>query len=181
MAELDCSQSAADAYYFLVGRGLSTVQAAGVVGNLQWESKLDPRLEVTDTDSRLHRGIAMWDPTRWQDLLTFVYSKGFDPKSLEGQLEFLWHELEDQPALGLRELSGATTVEDATIVFQSRFERCDPALCHTDKRILRAHSVLSCLSVIPPTEPQRLNVVTASIGLLALVAAAGYGTYKVLS
>ena len=177
----DCSQNAAIAFYFLTGRGLSNAQAAAVVGNLQVESGLSPGLEAMDTNGKVSRGIAMWQPPRWQDLLSFSYSKGFDPNSLEGQLQFLWHELEDQPALGLRELASTTTVEDATVAFQNNFERCVPALCHTDRRISLAYSALSCLSVSPPRGKGRVGVVVASLGVLGLVAAAGYGAYKALA
>jgi hypothetical protein len=177
----DCSQNAAVAYDFLVRRGLSSAQAAGVIGNLQWESRIDPRLEAMDVNNKMSRGIAMWQPPRWQDLLTFVYSRGFDPKSLDGQLEFLWHELEDQPSLGLSELADAVTVENATVVFQNRFERCDPALCHTDRRIALAYTALSCLSIQPPIGHGRVGIVTASLGVFGLVAAAAYGTYKALN
>lgn len=189
MAEIrDCSENAARAFYFLVGRGLTSAQAAGVIGNLQFESGINPQiLPIIDTDRLPHQGIAQWSPSRWQDLLTFCYAKGFDPQSLEGQLEFLWHELEDQPGLGLRELASTTTVEDATVTFQNRFERCgtkilvgDPVVCHTSERIKLAYDALSCLSVAPPTRKGRVNVVAASLGMLALVAAAGYGAYRAL-
>lgn len=181
MSEIkNCSQNAAIAFDFLVRRGLSAEQAAGVIGNLQVESGLDPTLEAIDINNKVSRGIAMWQPIRWQDLLTFVYSKGFHPKSLEGQLEFLWHELENQPSLGLRELAVAASVDQATVVFQNLFERCASAYCHTDRRISLAHSSLSCLSVAPPSGKGRVSVVAASIGIFSLVAAAGYGTWKSL-
>lgn len=189
MAELnDCSPNAATTFYFLTERGLSSAQAAGVIGNLQFESKINPQIRpIIDTDQLPHQGIAQWSPSRWQDLLTFCYAKGFDPKSLEGQLEFLWHELEGQPGLGLRELASTTTVEDATLTFQNRFERCgtkirvgDPVVCHTAERIALAHAALTCLSVRPPYASKPVGIVVASLGMLALVAAAGYGAYRAL-
>jgi hypothetical protein len=180
----DCSPNAAFAYDFLVRRGLSSAQAAGVIGNLQWESRLDPHNDAPDPrkddPSARGRGIAAWGPPRWQDLLTFTYARGFDPKSLEGQLEFLWHELEDQPSLGLRELAAKTSIEDAVITFQNRFERCDPARCRTDRRIALAYTALACLSIRPPSARNPVGVVAASLGVFGLVAAAAYGTYKAL-
>lgn len=179
MVELkDCSSEASRAYDVFTRRGLNSAQAAGIIGNLQFESSLNPRLEVMDTNGRLSRGIAMWQPPRWQNLLTFA--AGRDPWSLDIQLEFLLYELEAYPELGLRDLLSATSVSEAAVAFQNKFERCDPMLCHTDRRISLANNALSCLSVSPPTGSARLNVVGASIGLLSLVAAAGYGAYKAL-
>jgi hypothetical protein len=53
MADLGCSSNAAIAYDYLVGKGLRDFQAAAVVGNLQWESRLNPRLEAMDTNSKM--------------------------------------------------------------------------------------------------------------------------------
>ncbi len=173
---LACSQNAAIAYDFLAAKGLSAAQAAAVVGNLQWESKLNPRLEAMDTDGFPHRGIAMWDPHRWQNLLTF----GSDPWALDTQLAFLWHELETDPSLGLRDLLATTTVEGATIAFQNGFEKPRQDAAHTDRRIALANDALTCLSVRPPTNQKRVGSVVTALGVLSLAAAAGYGAYKFL-
>lgn len=184
MAEVGCSPNAAIAMSFLMRRGLRDYQAAAVVGNLQQESFRDLQywLEVREPKTGdIARGIAMWGPPRWNDLLTFAYSSGFDPKSLEGQIEFLWHELETQPSLGLRELADTTTLEQAVVVFQDRFERPDSTLAATGTRIANARRVLQfCPLVDPPTGRKPVGLVAASIGLLSLVSAAAYGAYKAL-
>jgi hypothetical protein len=165
------SQNAALAYDFLVGKGLSAIQAAAVIGNLQFESGINPQLEAMDTDKLLHRGIAMWGPPRWQNLIAF----GRDPWALDTQLDFLWLELQ---SYGLRQLRASTTVEDATTVFQNLFENPNKALAHTADRIKLARDALNCLSVRAPLVAPRGGVAFAAVGVLSLVAAVGYGIYK---
>jgi hypothetical protein len=175
-----CSQNAAVAFNFLASKGLSSVQAAGVIGNLQVESYLNPKNDVPDPtkDNPLARGkgIASWGPPRWQSLVTFA--AGRDPWALDTQLDFLWAELQSSPGYGLAQLLSTTTPEDATIVFQNRFENPNPAKAHTDRRITAANDALECLSVRPPLVEPRGGVVIATVGVLALVTAVGYGIYK---
>lgn len=180
MADLVCSPNAATAFDFLVGRGLRDFQAAAVVGNLQQESRLEPRLEAMDTNNKMSRGIAMWQPQRWQNLLAFASSRGGDPWSLDTQLDFLWYELQSQPGLGLQQLLSTTTIEDATIVFQNRFENPNQALAAPQKRIAYAQGALyACPGIRPPA--RRGGFAIAAAGVLALVGAVGYGVYKIAS
>lgn len=180
MASPVCSQNAAIAFNYLTGKGLSSVQAAGVIGNLQAESRLDSRLEAMDTNNKMSRGIAMWQPPRWQNLLTFA--AGRDPKALDTQLDFLWYELQSQPSLGLQQLLTSTTVEDATVVFQNRFENPRADLANTPSRISFANSALECLTVKPPdSPPSKIGIVAVAVGGLGLVAAAGYGVYQIIA
>jgi hypothetical protein len=175
MADLGCSPNAALAFDFLTGKGLSAVQAAAVVGNLQWESGISPTKSVMDINGLPSRGIAMWQPPRWESLLEF--SAGRDPFSLSTQLEFLWHEL---PSFGLTQLLSTARLEDAVIVFQNSFERPRASLAHTDRRIALAQAALyACPAVSPP--PKKTGVTAAAIGALALVGTVGYGVYKALT
>lgn len=180
MASPVCSQNASVAFNYLTSKGLSTVQAAGVIGNLQAESRLNPRLEAMDTNNKMSRGIAMWQPPRWQNLLTFASSSGRDPWSLESQLDFLWYELQSSPGYGLARLMSATTPEDAVVVFQNSFEHPRADLANTPSRIKFANDALECLSVRPPTASPSGGGVLATAGLLVLMTAVGYGAYKVI-
>jgi hypothetical protein len=173
VADLGGSSNAAIAFDFLVSKGLSCEQAAAVVGNLQVESYLNPKNDVPDPKkndpSARGRGIASWDPTRWQNLLTFA--AGRDPLSLGVQLEFLWHEL---PSNGLAQLASTTRLEDAVVVFQNLFER--PRVAHTDKRIAAAQAALYyCQTIIVPKKSTSIWV---AAGALALGALAAIGIYK---
>jgi tail lysozyme len=177
VADLGCSPNAAVAYDFLVGKGLLDFQAAAVVGNLQQESGLSP-LAIAPAEGA--HGIAQWRLDRWQSLLAFAAGASRDPLSFDVQLEFLWHELESIPALGLERLRAARTIEEATVVFQDSFERCGN--CATPNRIAFARAALfACPTVTRPTAKRSPGTLAAAAGIVALVAAAGYGVYKVLS
>lgn len=136
-----------------------------------------------DTNGLPSRGIAMWQPTRWQNLLMFA--GGRDPWDLGVQLEFLWHELETDSTLGLDSLRTSPDIARATMVFQDMFERPNHAYAHTDRRIAAAQSALyACPAIVAPvptTTSKRSGIIAATIGAAAIVAAAGYGAYRWLS
>lgn len=181
MADLGCSPNAAVTFDFLVGKGLRDFQAAAVIGNLELESKLEPTLQAMDTNNLPSRGIAMWQPARWQTLLSFAAAIGRDPWALDTQLEYLWYELTTSPDLGLDALSQSTTLEEAVLAFQNRFERPRADLAHTDRRIGYARGALfACPAIVAPKR-KALGIVAAGASVVALVAAAGYGAYKALS
>lgn len=81
------------AYNFLVSKGLSAEQAAGVVGNLLLESSLDP----TVVSSSGYTGIAQWDKnTRWPRLVQWARDNNRDEYELSTQLDYMWKEASDR-------------------------------------------------------------------------------------
>jgi hypothetical protein len=131
--------SAETAFKFFVRKGLTPVQAAGVVGNLMQESHANPRAVQEGGPGR---GIAQWSMgARWSSLVSFAHSHSASPWSLDTQLQFLWHELSTVPGYGLDSLRAAKTVPAATEVFAKRFEVCGE--CRDQQRIAFAHEALS--------------------------------------
>jgi hypothetical protein len=181
VADIVCSPNAVVAFNYFIGRGLRDYQAAAIVGNLQQESGLNPRLSAPDprptNPAAMGRGIAMWgDPGRWQNLLAFA--TGRDPWALDTQLEFLWAEL---PSNGLDALLTSPTLEDAVVAFQDQFERPRRDQARTDTRIAYAHAaLLSCPNVNPPDKPRSklVNTIAAAVAGGALAALVGFGIYK---
>lgn len=176
MPNIGCSPNAAIAFDFFIGKGLKDFQAAGVIGNLQIESGMDPTIHQIGGGPGI--GIAQWGPPRWKNLNDFASASGSDPWALATQLEFIWHELETDPSAGLSDLQASETVEDAVTVFQDQYEIC--GTCMTSKRIAAAQAALyACPSLVPPpplTKPA--SVALASVGALGLAVAAGWGTYE---
>ena len=178
MADIGCSPSAVTAFDYFVGKGLRDFQAAGVVGNLQQESQLNPRNYPPSASAEQAFGIAAWHADRWQLLQTFF--AGRDPWSLDTQLDFVWHELQTNPSYGLAKLISSTTVEDATLAFQDNFEKCGD--CRPDTRIRYANNILGCLAIRPPlTKRGNTATVIAAAAVGALVATIGYGVYRALA
>jgi len=70
--------------------GYSVAAACGVVANIKYESGFKP---TTVGDSGTSYGIAQWHLGRKTRLINWCNSKGYDYKTLKGQLYYLKHEL----------------------------------------------------------------------------------------
>jgi Phage tail lysozyme len=133
------------AFDFFVAKGLSNVQAAGIVGNLDQESSMDPT--VWEYGGGPGRGIAQWSAGgRWDsdhdDNVEWYASLHGDSKySLTLQLDFIWYELETFSGYGLSELKRATTIAEAEYAFQAYFEKC--GTCDESQRIAYAEAAYS--------------------------------------
>ena len=133
---------------FLSGKGLSAYGVAGLMGNLYAESALDPenlqntserRLSLTDeeytaaVDSGIYTnfvrdsagyGLAQW--TYWsrkEALLAYAKAEKASIGDLEMQLGFLYKELSESYASVLAKLKTATSVQEASDVVLTKFER----------------------------------------------------------
>lgn len=133
------------AFDFFVSKGLSNVQAAGIVGNLDQESSMNP--SVSQYGGGPGRGIAQWSAGgRWDtdshdNVVWYAHTKGDSAYSLSLQLDFVWYELETFGGYGLSELRKATTVTEATVAFQDDFEGCGQ--CDQSQRVAYADAALS--------------------------------------
>jgi hypothetical protein len=106
------------AFDYFVSQGLSPVQAAGIVGNLQGESgqglntnTINPGDGRDGSDSI---GIAQWNSSRAQALRNYAASKGTPHTDLTTQLEFLHSELKGPEKAAYDKLLAAQTPEEAT-------------------------------------------------------------------
>lgn len=100
---------------FYVGRGYTKEQAAGIVGNLIAESKLDPNVKPGDNGTAF--GIAQWRGERVTRLKRFAAASGKDWQDFETQLAFVDMELQNHETATYRALKGAKTVDEATAAF----------------------------------------------------------------
>lgn len=122
---------------FLVGKGLTKRQAAGVVGNLDVESGMDPT--ISQIGGGPGRGIAQWSVGgRWDtyagdNLVDFANQRDLGRWSMNAQKRFVWFELSNFSYYGLADLKNTTTIEGATRVFMNKYEGCGD--CHVDRRV----------------------------------------------
>jgi len=119
---------AKDMVSFLTNKGLSKEAASGVVGNLMVESGLNT---TAGGDKGTSFGLAQWrDPTvgqgRWTNLKNFSTARGLDNTSVNGQMEYLWHELNNSYSGVLSKIKEAKTPEDAAELFRKHFENPAP-------------------------------------------------------
>ena len=106
------------AFEYFVSQGLSPVQAAGIVGNLQGESGRGLNTQTINPgdgrDGSDSIGIAQWNSTRAQALKDYAASRGVPHTDLNTQLEFLHSELKGPEKAAYSKLLAAQTPEEAT-------------------------------------------------------------------
>lgn len=111
---------------FLMGKGLSREQTAGIMGNLMQEHGFN-----TTGD-----GLAQWTGGRKTALLSRP-----DPYNIHTQLDFLWYELSGPYSSVLAAIRAESTVEGSVRIFQDKFERC--SICTESRRIQFAYNILA--------------------------------------
>lgn len=132
------------AFAYFLGQGLTDVQAAGIVGNLDVESGDDPTSVESGGPGR---GIAQWSAgARWDttpndNAVWYAGTLGENVETLPPQLAFIWYELTTFSDYGLADLRAATDVSSATIAFMTRFEAC--GACASGQRVTDAQDVLT--------------------------------------
>lgn len=111
------------AYNYLIGKGLSPIAAAGIVGNLVAESGLNTTIPGK-ADDKGSIGIAQWHSDRKQGLMTFANKVNKPFSSLSTQLDYLVYELKS-PAYSkaLAGLNFAKTPGEASIAFMNHYEK----------------------------------------------------------
>lgn len=109
---------------FLVGKGLTPAQAAGVEGNFYIESRFDPTAYNAKEGAI---GLAQWEGDRRTKLQQYARSQGRTETDLMTQLGFLWQELQGPEKSALSALRGAGSASEAAAVFDQKFERSSGA------------------------------------------------------
>jgi hypothetical protein len=111
---------AQQAINFFMSKGLTRAQAAGIAGNLLYESGFNPSA-VGDGGTSF--GIAQWHSGRGTAMKQWTVTHGYSATSFQGQLEYLWVELNGSERNALNKLRATTTAYDAGMAFCRYFER----------------------------------------------------------
>lgn len=106
------------AMQFLIEKGLTPNQAAGIVGNLVVESNMNTQALG---DNGTAYGLAQWRFDRQDALRAFARQRGTEASDFDTQMEFLWKEAQERGDLDL--VRGQDTVAGAAEVFARKFER----------------------------------------------------------
>jgi hypothetical protein len=144
-AEAALSSNEQAAFNFFVSKGLTNIQSAGVIGNLMQESSMNPA--AVQFGGGPGRGIAQWSVGgRWDtspndNVTSFANARGLSRGALNTQLDFIWFELTTFSGYGLSSLRAATTVTQAVIAFQDKYEIC--GTCDSSRRIAFAQEALN--------------------------------------
>jgi lysophospholipase L1-like esterase len=105
---------------FFKKKGLTTTQSAGIAGNLKLESGFNLKA-VGDNGTSF--GLAQWHNERWTNLKSWCTKNGYDPYSADGQLEYLWYELNHSERNALNKLKQQNDAATAAYIFAKHFER----------------------------------------------------------
>ncbi|BCJ29253.1 phage tail tip lysozyme [Actinocatenispora sera] len=134
------TQNEQAAFNYFVAKGLTAQQSAGIIGNLDQESGMDPT--IWEYGGGPGRGIAQWSAGgRWDtdpgDNVA-EFAAGGNVYDLTLQLNFIWFELTSFPGYGLGDLQAAGTIDDAVLAFQNKYEIC--GACNSTNRINFAYA-----------------------------------------
>jgi LysM repeat protein len=119
---------------YFMQQGWSPEQAAGLVANLQAESGQNLNPAAWNPGEKAY-GIAQWRGSRQQDFANAM-RKPLQDSSLQDQLEFVQHELNNKEANAGQRLKSAKTAEDAAAIVDQYYERSSGA--HRQKRMALA-------------------------------------------
>lgn len=115
---------------YLISKGFSKIQTAGIMGNLMQEHHFN----TTDSDGGY--GLIQWTGGRRAELLQQPY-----PENIYTQLDFLMHELNTGYAYVRNNIMASDSLENAVTIFQNQYERC--GICRESMRIEFAQNILA--------------------------------------
>jgi TP901 family phage tail tape measure protein len=139
-SQVSGGSTAAQIWNFFKSKGFSDSIAAGIMGNLQLESGLNPNARNPSSGAF---GIAQWLGGRKTGLANYAASVGTSMNNLSTQLNFLWKELNSTESRTMRYLSGNQGASASTIaaMFDKLFERSEGT--HIPQRQAYANQFMS--------------------------------------
>jgi hypothetical protein len=116
----DQSTNKGKIFTFLTGNmGLNMAAACGVIANIYCESGFNPNALG---DKGTSYGICQWHNSRYHNLKVYCKRNGYDYTTLEGQLHFLEHELNNSYAATLKLLTSLDN--DAEAAYYAGYSWC---------------------------------------------------------
>lgn len=119
------NDTASKIWNFFASKGLSSSAIAGIMGNLQQESGLNPNAPGG--------GLAQWTGSRRAALNAYAKKHGLSPNSLEAQLGFMWQEMSSGKYGDMSKMNNMTPSQ-AAAYFESHYEKAGkPMLANRQK------------------------------------------------
>jgi hypothetical protein len=121
-------ERAQQAMNYFIAQGWTPAQAAGIVGNLQKESGLDPRAYFSNGIEESF-GLAQWNsigsPERVENALRVMGVSDIREATFTQQLDFIQWELVNSETRAATELRSTSGAFDAAVSFDTYYERSD--------------------------------------------------------
>jgi len=105
-------------------QGDSANASAGIVGNLEQESQLNP--------AQTGGGLAQWKPGRYGQMVAYAASVGLSPTSDQGQLVYLQYDLRSSYSSLLSRMDTAPDPGTAAEMFETTYELCQGVAGYMD-------------------------------------------------
>lgn len=110
-------------FNFLIGKGLTKFQVAGIMGNIQAESGFNPNIEEKTSRASKGFGLVQWTFGRRTALESAARAAGVPASDLSFQLNYMWQELTTSYKSKVYEpLKSSTSLEQATYIWLERYE-----------------------------------------------------------
>lgn len=118
---------------YFVEKGLTPEQSAGIVGNMQRESGLNPGIQ--EYGSGIGFGLVQWSFDRRNQLEDFAAGRGRPVSDMTTQLDFIWKELNttERATLDAFRANPNMSAGEAAMVFSQKYER--PGVVAMDERV----------------------------------------------
>lgn len=127
---------------YFIKKGLTTYQVAGMLGNAQAESGMDPAAEQVVGNTNLGgKGLFQWDDRKF-NLYTFANKRRKSWTDPQVQFDFTWQEFQTTEATAFSKLKASKNVTDAALVFHRYFERSADTPQMEQRRVTYAQEYL---------------------------------------
>lgn len=110
---------AQDIYRYLISKGFSPAQAAGILGNMQVESSFNTGA-LNSAEGAI--GLCQWEGGRRSQLEAFAASQGKPVTDWHAQVDFMLHELQGSHSNALAQIKSAQTPAAAAAAFDQYYE-----------------------------------------------------------
>jgi len=125
---------------FFVGKGLTSEQSAAIAGNLFQESNLNPSA-INKSSGAF--GLAQWYKDRFDGLKQFLSDKNMEISNPNGQLEYIWQELQTTESKAFRKFLLEKNIGGMVRSFARNYERMGVFEANMRKRISYAKQFLN--------------------------------------
>lgn len=128
---------------YFIKKGLKPYQVAGMLGNAEAESSMNPAAEQVVGNSNLGgKGLFQWDDRKF-NLYQYANQRGKSWTDAQLQFDFTWRELQTTESYAYKMLKSSKNVTEAALNFHRHFERSADTPTMEQRRVTYAQEYLN--------------------------------------